>query len=86
VKPHTIVGPFDWWGACPGSLMALPLDDAAQAALADYAATIDRAAARRDAADKANAERQRRAGTPQPRRAQRPRPPKSDPYWFRNSG
>ena len=85
VKPHSIAGPFEWWGACPGSLMALPLSDAAQAALADFAASVERSAARRQADEAAHAERQGRTSPPDPQHSKTPRPD-AKPYWFRNSG
>lgn len=49
IVPHDIVGTFEFWGPCPASLMTIPLNDAAHAALSEVRRSIDRAYERRQA-------------------------------------
>lgn len=61
ITQHDIVGVFDFWGPCPSSLMALPLNDAAHVALSEIRRSIDRAHERREADREAQ---ERRLGRP----------------------
>jgi hypothetical protein len=92
ILPHEIVGAFDFWGPCPASLMALPLNDAAHAALSEIRRAIDRAYARRQS----DAEAQRHRLRGERRDADKPidpaagpggnRPPGRHSRWPRDDG
>lgn len=84
IKPHEIVGAFDFWGPCPASLMALPLGDAAHAALGEVRRAIDRAAERRKADADRIAQQQSTATREPDRHSLWPRP--GDSQYFRSNG